>query len=98
MGKDMINGLHTDRYELAMALAYWREGRAEEPTAFDYFFRRCPFGGSYVGFAGLETLLEAFRAFTRALSDDDFKAVKDELTNKGVRFIPSAEIREEAVS
>ena len=29
---------------------------------------------------------------TRALSDDDFQAVKDELTEKGVRFIPSTEI------
>ncbi len=63
MGNISINGLYTDRYELAMALAYWREGRAEEPAAFDYFFRRCPFGGSYVAFAGLETLLEALEAF-----------------------------------
>lgn len=58
-----INGLYCDRYELAMAQAYWQAGRAEEPAVFDYFFRKCPFGGGYVVFAGLETLLEALEGF-----------------------------------
>ena len=63
MEDEFINGLYTDRYELAMALAYWREGRAGESSAFDYFFRRCPFDGGYVAFAGLETLLDALDGF-----------------------------------
>lgn len=63
MSIDSIDGLYTDRYELAMALAYWREGRADEPAAFDYFFRRCPFDGGFVVFAGLETLLDALEGF-----------------------------------
>ncbi|HKJ90031.1 MAG TPA: hypothetical protein VJ960_02785, partial [Oceanipulchritudo sp.] len=58
-----INGLYVDRYELAMAQAYWQVGRAGESAAFDYFFRKCPFGGGYTVFAGLETLLDALGSF-----------------------------------
>lgn len=58
-----IDGLYVDRYELAMALAYWREGRAETPACFDYFFRSMPFQSGYVVFAGLETLLEGIEDF-----------------------------------
>lgn len=62
-GNELPSGLYTDRYELAMALAYWRSGRAEEPAVFDYFFRRAPFGGGYAVFAGLGTLVEALERF-----------------------------------
>ncbi|MFO7725637.1 MAG: nicotinate phosphoribosyltransferase, partial [Oceanipulchritudo sp.] len=63
MKGSMLNGLYTDRYELAMAQAYWKAGRAREPAVFDYFFRNCPFGGGYTVFAGLETLLDALEQF-----------------------------------
>lgn len=69
-----IDGLYVDRYELAMAAAYWREGRVEEPACFDYFFRRLPFGGGYVVFAGLETLIEALGRFRFSEEDLVFLA------------------------
>lgn len=72
MEQETINGLYTDRYELAMAQAYWSEGRAEEAAAFDYFFRKCPFGGSYTVFAGLDTLLDALAQFRFSEDDLDF--------------------------
>ena len=56
-------GLYTDRYELAMAAAYWRDGRAEEPAVFDYFFRTLPFGSGFAVFAGLATAIEALQRF-----------------------------------
>ncbi len=52
-------GLYTDLYELTMAQAYFLTGRARETASFDYFFRKSPFNGGYVLFAGLETLLSA---------------------------------------
>ena len=58
-----LRGLYTDRYELSMAWVYWREGRADEPAVFDYFFRTLPFGGGYAVFAGAATLVEALAAF-----------------------------------
>lgn len=56
-------GFYTDRYELAMAWTHWRDGRAEEPAVFDYFFRELPFESGYAIFAGLATLLEALEDY-----------------------------------
>ena len=51
------SGLYTDMYELAMAEAYFKEKRQDEPTCFDYFFRKLPFGGGYIIYCGLGELL-----------------------------------------
>ncbi len=50
-------GLYTDFYELTMAQGYFFQGMAEKPAAFDYFFRKNPFDGGFVIFAGLGDLL-----------------------------------------
>jgi nicotinate phosphoribosyltransferase len=54
--------LGTDQYQLAMAQLYWREGLAERPAQFDYFFRSYPdYGTHQAGYcvtAGLGWLLE----------------------------------------
>ena len=62
-GALLIDGLYADRYELSMAWAYWRDGRATEPAVFDYFFRQAPFGGAYAVFAGAASLVEALADF-----------------------------------
>ncbi|MDH4196592.1 MAG: nicotinate phosphoribosyltransferase [Candidatus Aminicenantes bacterium] len=51
-------GLYTDMYQLAMGQAYVRNGTAEAPAVFDYFFRRLPYEGGYVVFAGLDDVLD----------------------------------------
>lgn len=51
------SGLYTDFYELTMGQGYFLTGKADEPAAFDYFFREMPFKGGYVVFAGLADLL-----------------------------------------
>ena len=54
--------LGTDQYQLAMAQVYWKEGLADRPAQFDYFFRRYPdYGTHQAGYciaAGLGWLLE----------------------------------------
>jgi len=52
-------GLYTDLYQLTMAQGYFLSGRKGERATFDYFFRKNPFGGGYVVFAGLGDLLDA---------------------------------------
>ena len=52
-------GLYTDLYELTMAQGYFLLGRHEEHAVFEYFFRKAPFGGGFVIFAGLYELLNA---------------------------------------
>jgi len=47
-----------DLYELTMVAGYLREGKQDEPAAFDLSFRRNPFEGGYAIFAGLDPALD----------------------------------------
>jgi nicotinate phosphoribosyltransferase len=55
--------LLTDLYQLTMAAAYWKCGRADDEAVFHLFFRRPPFGGGYAIAAGLADALEWVRNF-----------------------------------
>ncbi|HAF30885.1 MAG TPA: nicotinate phosphoribosyltransferase [Bacteroidales bacterium] len=57
-------GLYTDHYELTMAQGYFLSGLQNKIASFDYFFRKNPFKGGYVVFAGLSDLIDLI---------DDFK-------------------------
>lgn len=52
-----LSGSYTDLYQISMGQAYFLEGNQETQATFDYFFRKLPFDGGYVLFAGLEDLL-----------------------------------------
>lgn len=54
---DTVSPLYTDLYQLTMAQAYFQHGMHEQNAVFDYFFRKIPFKGGYVVFAGLQELL-----------------------------------------
>ncbi len=60
---DRQSGLFTDHYELTMAQGYYLSGMKDTPARFDYFFRKAPFKGSYVVFAGLQNLMEMLGNF-----------------------------------
>jgi nicotinate phosphoribosyltransferase len=62
-------GLYTDMYQLTMAQAYFRDGTGEAPATFDYVFRRVPFGGGFLIFAGLADLLDLLEDFCFSLED-----------------------------
>jgi nicotinate phosphoribosyltransferase len=51
-------GLYTDHYELTMAQGYYFSGRKDTKASFDYFFRKNPYKGGFVVFAGLSDLLD----------------------------------------
>ncbi len=61
--KDIHWGSYTDYYELTMAQGYFKEGMADKPAVFDYFFRSYPCRSGYVIFAGLADLLDALEGF-----------------------------------
>jgi len=58
-----MNPLLTDFYQVSMTYAYWKNGRQDEPVAFEAFFRKCPFKGRFAIFAGLDELLKFLAAF-----------------------------------
>jgi len=94
----IINGLFTDHYELTMAQGYFLSGRHSSNACFDYFFRKNPFNGGYVVFAGLADLLEIIRnyRFTREDLDylknigfkDDFLKYLEDFAFKGDIYAP----------
>ncbi len=53
-----VSPLYTDLYQLTMAQAYFKNGMHRQKASFDYFFRKIPFKGGYVVFAGLFDFLE----------------------------------------
>lgn len=50
--------LLTDLYQLTMAQAYFLSQTHTQRASFDYFFRKIPFQGGFVVFAGLHEILE----------------------------------------
>jgi nicotinate phosphoribosyltransferase len=72
-----ITGNYTDLYEIAMGQAYFLDGVGERRASFDYFFRRIPFGGGYVVFAGLDDVIDVLEDWH--FTDEDI----DYLTSRG---------------
>ncbi len=64
--------LYTDMYQLTMGQAYFLQSRSDMPAVFDYFFRKLPYDGGYVIFAGLGDLLQALGELRFRESDIDF--------------------------
>lgn len=69
-GENFNKALLTDLYQLTMMQGYFYYKR-DLQVVFDYFFRRQPFEGGYVVFAGLETLIDFIVNFKFA--DEDIK-------------------------
>ncbi len=71
-----ITGNYTDLYQIAMGQAYFRDGLADKRACFDYFFRKVPFGGGYVVFAGLDDVLEVLEGWHFSAEDIDYLAAR----------------------
>ncbi len=75
-----ITGTYTDYYQLTMSQVYFLKGHSNQKAVFDYFFRKIPFGGGYVVFAGLYDLLEILQNLK--FSKDDLEFLSDCGLNK----------------
>ncbi len=66
--------LLTDFYELTMMAGQWREQRADQPVAFNYFFRSLPPDTGFAVFAGLESFLDYLEHLRFGDDDVDYLA------------------------
>lgn len=67
---------YTDYYELTMAQGYFLEQKKLNRASFDYFFRKNPFNGGYVIYAGLSELIETLRNLS--FESDELDYLKSE--------------------
>lgn len=74
MNQFTISGSFTDYYQITMGQAYFLEGMKEDLSCFDYFFRKLPFGGGFVVFAGLQDILEVISELR--FTDEDLEFLK----------------------
>lgn len=65
-------GLYTDHYELTMAQGYLLNDKKDTPACFDYSFRKNPYKGGYVIFAGLTDLLKVLETLRFDEEDCDY--------------------------
>lgn len=66
---------YTDFYELTMAQGYFLSNRHTDHATFDYFFRKCPFKGGYVIFAGITDFLKNLGNYR--FSEEELKFLRD---------------------
>lgn len=84
--------LYTDKYELTMAEAYFKEGVHEAPACFDYSFRSNPFDGGFVVFAGLQDVLDVLADYRFDEYDIAFLA-NDGFDEKFLRYLEGFRFR-----
>lgn len=73
--KDLYQGslsLLTDFYQLTMAYAYWKSGKAEQEAVFNLFFRKNPFQNGFTIAAGLDYVIDFCSNFSFKEEDLDF--------------------------
>lgn len=68
----VVQPLLTDMYQISMAYAYWKAGKAEDQAVYTLFFRKNPFAGEFTLFAGLEDCLRFLENFRYTDSDIDY--------------------------
>tara|TARA_R100001143_G_C3361105_1_gene135935 strand:+ start:17307 stop:18713 length:1407 start_codon:yes stop_codon:yes gene_type:complete len=82
----------TDYYELTMAQGYYLSGIHERKASFDYFFRKVPFEGGYVIFAGLKELIETIKHLK--FSEEEIEYLeKEKFSNDFISYLKNFQFR-----
>lgn len=75
---NLIQPLLTDKYQISMCYAYWIDGKHNDSSVFDLYFRKNPFKGEYTIFAGLEECLKYIETFKFGQQDIEYlKGIPD---------------------
>lgn len=68
----VAGGLYTDFYQLTMAQGYFLAGKHHAPAMYDYYFRKLPFEGGFVIFAGWAEFVQSLAEFRFNATHLDF--------------------------
>lgn len=68
--------LHTDKYQINMMYAYWKNGNHRSKCVFDLYFRERPFGNGFAVAAGLEQVI-SYLSHLR-FTEEDIQFLKSE--------------------
>lgn len=85
--KDLYQGslsLLTDFYQLTMAYAYWKSGKAEQEAVFNLFFRKNPFQNGFTIAAGLDYVIDFCRTFS--FPEEDLEFLRGQKSPDGQRM------------
>lgn len=68
------SALHTDKYQLNMMYAYWKNNTHNRKVTFEAYFRKNPFKNGYTVFAGLERIVRYINQLSFTESDIGYLA------------------------
>lgn len=68
--------LHTDKYQINMMYAHWKQGSANRKAVFEVFFRKMPFGSGYAVFAGLERIVRYLQQLS--FGDEEIRYLREQ--------------------
>ncbi|MBP7861652.1 nicotinate phosphoribosyltransferase [bacterium] len=71
-GLDAAQALLTDLYQITMAYAYWKSGKAKHQSVFTMSFRHNPFGGGFAIASGLSRVCEYLENLRFQKDDIDY--------------------------
>lgn len=74
----MISALHTDKYQLTMIYAHWKNNSIDHQRTFDLYFRSLPFGNGFAVFAGLERVIDYLQHLRFTEKDIEYLQTLDE--------------------
>jgi nicotinate phosphoribosyltransferase len=80
--------LLTDFYQLTMAYAYWKSGKAEQEAVFNLFFRKNPFQGGFTIAAGLDYVIDYCLNFQ--FDEEDLTYLRDMKSKSGEAMFEAA--------
>ncbi|QKG83663.1 nicotinate phosphoribosyltransferase [Kroppenstedtia pulmonis] len=77
--------LHTDKYQITMMYAHWKNGTHLKRKAFDLYFRKLPFGNGYTVFAGLERAIQYLEQLR--FTEEDIRFLSEQEERFDPRFL-----------
>ncbi|MFD0959316.1 nicotinate phosphoribosyltransferase [Paenibacillus chungangensis] len=70
--------LHTDKYQINMMYAHWKQGTGDHRSVFDVYFRKLPFGNGFAVCAGLERVVRYIQGLSFGEEELVFLAEQEE--------------------